>query len=743
MNKSTIILLTFALLTGVLGIPVQSAVTQTVLPPDTAQITAYLNDHPLLTETGAEVLSVTTQGEALVIDISQALLPEGEYDETIFTQLHADLNQAFGIDQIFMTTYKIEGKPLEDWGRPLPDPDIQLELPIDRDLIPSGPLNGVKIALNPGHGIYWNEYWSLWMYQRAEFWGIREDTLNGEIMRYVQAALFNQGAIVIQLRELDLNASTGTSGYPAWYEGSREYAIALGLPSSIYDGSDTNYNSDIRARPYMANAYGADILIGLHNNGWDGTFSGTETYWDTDNHPGSQALANAVHNSLINTIRAEYDSSWVNRGIKASDSNYGEINYAQMPAILIELAFMDRQFPDNAYLHDEGFKLLAANAITQGVCDYLGVTCDNTPITLPQVVEAPVLTPAFGSGMCDSGWYRYPTERGQYAYLALNTATAAASTHRARWAPNLPISGEYKIEAFIPAHNTINWQCPTKTIADDTSQARYAIRHANGLTIHWVNQAPRSNDWVELGVYHFNDDTVASVTLSDLTLEPEQTTTINASAVRFTLVGNAGKEFHNTEWVPATWLTDGAMAPISRIRNFLTLHKSCLAAPISDADGTTIDIPTLIGTAAQTHTINPRVLLAIMQAEHNALTRCPDQTALANLMGLSPATTARLQINDAALMLREAQDALTTSGATSRGWITGAPMLTVDGVSVIPANDAITLLFDYTQLAGEVWGGDLPGENGAQGIYAAYDTYLLDAPLPVQIYSLYEPIFFR
>ena len=49
--------------------------------------------------------------------------------------------------------------------------------------------------------------YSEWMYPACgSFNGIREDTLNVEIMRYLKAALESQGATVIQLREFDPNA---------------------------------------------------------------------------------------------------------------------------------------------------------------------------------------------------------------------------------------------------------------------------------------------------------------------------------------------------------------------------------------------------------------------------------------------------------------------------------------------------------------------------------------------------------
>jgi len=738
MKKLSLLLISLlVLLTSLL--PALGGLAQPALPTE-AQITDYLNAHPLLTGPGAQVISVIFQGEALVIDLSQAVLPEGIYEEQLFTQLQADLDATFNINQRFMTTFKIEGQPLEDWGFPVPEFKEPYELPPLKELPGDGPLRGVKIALSPGHGLYWNETYAAWFYQRSVWFGIREDTLNAEIMRYVAAGLSNQGATVIQLRELDLNARTGVTGYPAWHEDARQYAIALGLPKEIVDGSNNNYNSDIRARPYMANYYGADLFISLHNNGWNGSLSGTESYYDTDNHPGSPAFATAIHNRIIQSIRAEYDSDWVNRGIKSSDNNYGEINYAQMPATLIELAFMDREYPDNTYLHDEAFKILAANAITHGVCDYWGVTCEEQPITLPIVPETPTLSPAYGSGMCDSGWYRYTNPRGEYAYLALNAQNADPSAHQARWQPDLPVSGEYRLEAYIPPHMAVQWRCPEKTIWQDTHQAIYQVDHANGSSSIRINQADAANSWVDLGIFHFNDDKQATVTLTDVTGETSQTRTVSASAMRFTLVGNAGTPFFNTDWLDKNWLTQQTSVTAETIQNFFILHHSCLAQPITDADHQEIFLPKVIKQAAAAYQVSPKTLLAIMEAESNALSQCPDEKTLANLMGLEHASTARDQITRAASNLAQAMNILATTGQTPNGWKTGKPKTTLDGVSVIPANDALTLLFDFTPYAGVTWGGNSPAVGGVHVLYIAWRDYRLSGKLPAELHQVYLPL---
>jgi N-acetylmuramoyl-L-alanine amidase len=708
--------------------------------PTSEEIIAYLRQHPIIATTGARVNEVFFQGEALVIDLGQEMLPDGAYNPDVFNQLQTDLDLTFQINQRFLTTFKIEGLTLDHWGQPLPSFDDVASLPEIRDLPGSGPLSGVRIALSPGHGLYWNEYFGEWRYQRIEFFGIREDIVNSQIMRYLEAALLNQGATVIPTRELDLNARIGATSYPAWYESARQFAIAEGLPSWIWTGGSNNYNSDIRTRPYMANYYGADILISLHNNGWDGSLRGTETYYDTNNHAGSPVLATYVHNEIINTLRLEYDPEWTNRGIKSSDDNYGEINYALMPAILLELAFMDN-YEDNQALQDEGFKILAAEAITRGICKFRGTTCEDVNITLPVTMEAPSLSPTYGDGMCDSGWKRYTNSRERDAFLALNAQDEGRSTNFAAWAPNLPLSGEYQIEAFIPAHGAAAWQCPDKTIATDSEQSTYDISHANGVSTVTVNQAQSSGAWANLGVFHINEETNPRVKLRDLTGETQDSKTVSASAMRFTLVGKAGIPFHNTAWAPESWITDQVGTSSNTIRNFLKYYHSCLADPIEDTDGEEIDIPTLIQSAAGEYQISPTLLLGIMESQSGALKQCPNADALANLMGLSSPETARGQIAAAAEALSLALDALVDNGTTPLGWETGAPKTTLDGVPVIPANDAITLLFDYTQLAGSAWGGDQLEEPGVHGVYIAYRDYRLDRPLFRDVFQYFMPVF--
>jgi len=302
------------------------------------------------------------------------------------------------------------------------------------------------------------------------------------------------------------------------------------------------------------------------------------------------------------------------------------------------------------------------------------------------------------------------------------------------------LSGEYRVEAFIPDHRAIDWLCPDKHIVWDTSNAVYHISHANGNFSTYVNQAPLVNDWVNLGIFNFNNSNPATVTLTDVTGETFQTTTVSASALRFTLVSHADNPIYNTPWVDTSWLFDEANAPISSIHKYFEFIDSCLVAPILDSDGVEIDLPTLIHEAAVMYQVNPKLLLALMEAEQSALSQCPSTAALSSMMGLAPPSTAREQIAAAAGMIANAINTFADAGVTPNGWKTGISQVTLDGVSVVPATDAITILLDHTPYAGTLWGGNDPVEGGVQAIYDAFFDFCLSAPLPTEILTYYLPI---
>jgi N-acetylmuramoyl-L-alanine amidase len=383
----------------------------TYTDPDTliAQITELISQHPLVQNRAAKVLDVIIEGEAITINLDRRILGEGDFDPEDFIRLRRALDVQLQLSQSYFVTFKVEGQTLNHWGMSVPAFASPSGVS-DAQSTASRPLSGKKIALNPGHGLYDTTDTGNYSWQRGEWWGIREDLVNAEIIMYAAQYFKNVGAIVIDLRQMD-KALTGPSGSPHWYESAREYLWDVGLPSYVWNTSACGSNNlckDIMARPYGANYYGAHLLISLHNNGGGGT--GTETWYDTtgDYHSVSDArnLAQEINSSVVDTIRSHYNSNWSNRGVKSSSGGYGEAHYARMPAALIEVAFMDKKSPDNNALHDEDFKKLVAEALVLGVCDYYDVTCSDvrTPPTLTPAAPSDLSASAASSIEIDLTW---------------------------------------------------------------------------------------------------------------------------------------------------------------------------------------------------------------------------------------------------------------------------------------------------------------------------------------------------
>lgn len=256
----------------------------------------------------------------------------------------------------------------------------------DPQIEATGPLSGKVIVINPGHGWYWNG--SDWVLQRAYYYGVVEDFLTVDIVQYLNEFLLAQGATVYSTRELDLNAGNGTSGYPKWQEASRYHLEALGVDESVWNSlpSESDWTNDLRARPLYANSLDADILVNVHTNGSNGSGTGTETWYDSSNgqQAQSQVLASSIHNKIIGFAQS-YNSSWSDRGVKSASGTYGENRLAQMPSALVEVAFHDREYPDNAALQDDAFKRAVALSICNGILEYFGEsgTCEK-PILIDQ-----------------------------------------------------------------------------------------------------------------------------------------------------------------------------------------------------------------------------------------------------------------------------------------------------------------------------------------------------------------------
>jgi N-acetylmuramoyl-L-alanine amidase len=185
----------------------------------------------------------------------------------------------------------------------------------------AGPLKGLKILIDPGHSHDTGAVGPT---------SLREKDANLWIAHELRQILFDKGADVLMTRYGHENIK-------------------------LYD------------RPDIAEEWGADLLISIHNNALpDGVNplvnNGTSVYYY---HPHSKLLAEFVHKRMIKATKLDDHGLY-----------YGNLVLTRptfIPAILVECAFM--MIPEQeAMLKTDKFQKKCAIAITDGIEDYIKST---------------------------------------------------------------------------------------------------------------------------------------------------------------------------------------------------------------------------------------------------------------------------------------------------------------------------------------------------------------------------------
>lgn len=171
----------------------------------------------------------------------------------------------------------------------------------------------IKLCLNPGHAPNGNPD------PGACGLGLRESDIAASISKKIENILANTG---IEIKSIQSD--------------------------SLYEITD------------VANGWPADLFVSIHCNSFNGVANGGETL----HYPGSTqsiALAKAVHTEMINAL------DLTDRGLKERDRLF-VLNSTDMPAILVEVAFIDNPH-DNELLRNnqDDFAL----AISKGIVKYI------------------------------------------------------------------------------------------------------------------------------------------------------------------------------------------------------------------------------------------------------------------------------------------------------------------------------------------------------------------------------------
>lgn len=213
-----------------------------------------------------------------------------------------------------LNTSNIWGYDIRPVGRNLV---LSVRYPPVLDLSAEKPFTGLKIAIEAGHGGSNSGAIGLS--------GLVEKEINLDLSLRLGELCASMGAEVVQVRDSD-----------------RDMALLAKRDTAIRSG--------------------AHMLISIHANaGGSGylSVSGTSTYW---HNPFWAPLAQAIYERLLETGLGEF-------GVVGS-FNYTVTRASQMPAVLVEQAFMTHA-EDEERLADPEFRQLEAEKICQGIIDYL------------------------------------------------------------------------------------------------------------------------------------------------------------------------------------------------------------------------------------------------------------------------------------------------------------------------------------------------------------------------------------
>ncbi|MGG0543734.1 N-acetylmuramoyl-L-alanine amidase [Priestia aryabhattai] len=155
-------------------------------------------------------------------------------------------------------------------------------------------------------------------------------------------------------------------------------------------------------RASQANSWGADAFMSIHVNAGGGT--GYEDYVYRSASNASKTFQSIVHGQVQPTLLS-YNHP--NRGRKSA--NYAVLRLTNMPAVLTEIAFIDRS-ADAALLQNEAFLKSMGESYAKGIAVYLNLPRRAVPNPSPSPTPTPNPSPS------EPGEKTYTIKQGDTLY---------------------------------------------------------------------------------------------------------------------------------------------------------------------------------------------------------------------------------------------------------------------------------------------------------------------------------------
>lgn len=200
----------------------------------------------------------------------------------------------------------------------------------DADIAALTGLKGRKITIDPGHG--GNDSGAIGPT------GVMEKSVTLRIANELRRLLVAEGATVYMTRTTDTEVSP--------------------------KGANASDIEELQARCDVANNTKSDIFISIHMDSFSSSAAkGTTGYYYSLGSQRSRDLADKVRQGVIDQIGTQ------SRGTQSS--NFYVVKHTDMPATLVEVAFISNPQEEQLLNSEEGIQK-AAQGIADGIADYFG-----------------------------------------------------------------------------------------------------------------------------------------------------------------------------------------------------------------------------------------------------------------------------------------------------------------------------------------------------------------------------------
>jgi len=340
---------------------------------------------------------------------------------------------------------------------------------------------------------------------------------------------------------------------------------------SVRMSRSTDVFVSLGGRSADANSWGAARFLSIHQNAFNSSANGTETF----------SFSNGTTSAnLRDRVQEEAIQAWglVNRGSKTA--NFSVLRNTNMPAILTEMGFIDSP-TDHPFCSSNVECSEYALGMLYGIQRHYGIA-EYEPGGSPPPPPPGTIVDNGGSGYSESGTWGTSSSSGFYGSSSRWALVFNQPNNEATFAPNLSQSGQYEVYVWWVAGS------------NRSSGARLEINHLEGQSVYTANQEQNGGQWVLAGTYNFAAGTGGNVKwTSDGSLNDGSSgTVISSDAARFVRIGDVVIQDVVTDNSDPGFSASSNWFPSTSVSGYLGSNYHARAAEATgDAAGYTQTLP--------------------------------------------------------------------------------------------------------------------------------------------------------